>query len=413
MKLNEFFDHLDVTEASKKFPEGHYTHTPGALEVMPTQDQTMWADAGELPKKFNVTKMKISIYDEQDDEDPYSYGNGGLLVYHNAGTWKMYTDDVNRVQIADYLGIPTKDIDFSEQGMQSKEYMHFDIEDDTVSELISKGAFKLEETATEDDMSTGTVAVGKKGKTRRATGIDDNPYDHNEGEDQTALVNAALWNMKDVYQTLMAGESLSEDDMFSYGDLVQYLEQADMPDHYSKFWDLVTDAINSAGGFKGQGDEIMVDKNIAPTIKTLYQQFKAATANIKGVKEDDPTSTKLDSQEIKQKALIYMMRQHTYQKDRRQYDADNSGDADKFYTEQDIENLEAMIAHLKDGASLDPALQDELTQALRDAKVKDRTGRFALRKMDVEKQYQDQLRKYKPLEMGEDINDIIRLSGLK
>ena len=108
-----------------------------------------------------------------------------------------------------------------------------------------------------------------------------------------------------------------------------------------------------------------------------------------------------------------MMRQHEYQKDRRQYDADNSGDADKFYTEQDIENLEAMIAHLKDGESLDPALQDKLAKVLRDAKVKDRTGRFAMRKMDLEKKYQDQLRKYKPLEMGEDINDIIRLSGLK
>jgi hypothetical protein len=376
---------------------------------------------------------------------------------------------VTRVQIADYLGIPNKDIDFSEQGMQSEEYMHFDIEDDTVAQLIGKGAFKLEKTVDEaheldradkivlaklmkeyegyksmvakakdaddskmyqerlrdlvsmikhvkgemkygidtaledelsdmydavkgvkedegsldqfrnlyrksigsddaavtlrelinvinddslwsdefpqlkqfvdvspqsgskivsakkipgntvdekiqslvkaidddnwinatakhlmrsftlgeDDMSTGTVPVGKKGKTRRKTGIGDNPYDHNDGEDQTALVNAALWNMKDVYQTLMAGESLLEDDMFAYGDLVQYLEQADMPDHYSKFWDLVVDAINSAGGFKGQGDEIMVDKNIAPTIKTLYQQFKAATANIKGVTEDD------------------------------------------------------------------------------------------------------------------------------
>jgi len=139
--------------------------------------------------------------------------------------------------------------------------------------------------AEDDGMSTGTVAVGKKGKTRRATGIDDNPYDHNEGEDQTALANAALWNMKDVYQTLIAGESLSEDDMFSYGDLVQYLEQADMPNHYSKFWNLVTDAINKAGGFAGQGSELQVDKNIAPQVKTLYQQFKAATANIKGVKE--------------------------------------------------------------------------------------------------------------------------------
>jgi len=86
---------------------------------------------------------------------------------------------------------------------------------------------------------------------------------------------------------LMAGESLSEDDMFSYGDLVQYLEQADMPDQYSQFWDLVTDAINSAGGFGGQGSELAVDKNIAPQIKTLYQQFKAATAKIKGVKESN------------------------------------------------------------------------------------------------------------------------------
>jgi len=150
----------------------------------------------------------------------------------------------------------------------------------------------------EDDMSTGTVAVGKKGKTRRATGINDNPYDHNEGEDQTALVNAALWNMKDVYQTIMAGEDIAEDDMFSYGDLVQYLEQADMPDHYSKFWELVTDAINSAGGFKGQGDAIGVDKNIAPKIKTLYQQFKADTAKLKGVKEAPTKKSEQESHEL-------------------------------------------------------------------------------------------------------------------
>jgi Ca2+-binding EF-hand superfamily protein len=152
----------------------------------------------------------------------------------------------------------------------------------------------------EDEMSTGTVAVGKKGKTRRATGINDNPYDHNEGEDQTALANAALWNMKDIYQTIMLGTPVEEDDMFAYGDLVQYLEQADMPDHYSRFWDLVTDAIDSAGGFAGQGDAIEVDKKIAPKIKTLYQQFKAATANIKGVKEDENDSwTKVTNALIK------------------------------------------------------------------------------------------------------------------
>ena len=143
----------------------------------------------------------------------------------------------------------------------------------------------------EDDMSTGTVPVGKKGKTKRATGINANPYDHNEGEDQPALVNAALWNMKDIYQTIMAGEAIQEDDMFSYGDLIQYLDMTDTPgeEFYDDFIDTISTAVSKAqpGGFAGQGDAVVVDKNVAPQIKTLYQKFKAATAKIKGVKEDD------------------------------------------------------------------------------------------------------------------------------
>ena len=87
--------------------------------------------------------MNIGIYDEQDDNDPYSYGNTGLEVFHDAGTWKLYTDDVTRVQIADYLGIANKDIDFSEQGMQNEKLMHFDISDEAVAQLIDKGAFKF------------------------------------------------------------------------------------------------------------------------------------------------------------------------------------------------------------------------------------------------------------------------------
>ena len=142
-----------------------------------------------------------------------------------------------------------------------------------------------------DDMSTGTVPVGKKGKTKRATGINANPYDHNEGEDQPALVNAALWNMKDIYQTIMAGEAIQEDDMFSYGDLIQYLDMTGTPgeEFYDDFIDTVSTAVSKAqpGGFAGQGDAVVVDKNVAPQIKTLYQKFKAATAKIKGVKEDD------------------------------------------------------------------------------------------------------------------------------
>ena len=143
----------------------------------------------------------------------------------------------------------------------------------------------------EDDMSTGTVPVGKKGKTKRATGINANPYDHNEGEDQPALVNAALWNMKDIYQTIMAGEAIQEDDMFSYGDLIQYLDMTGTPgeEFYDDFIDTISTAVSKAqpGGFAGQGDAVVVDKNVAPQIKTLYQKFKAATAKIKGVKEDD------------------------------------------------------------------------------------------------------------------------------
>ena len=215
------------------------------------------------------------------DEDPRVIGE----LYAS----EKYSDDDIKKAIVDYLKSKNLDTNFYYDSKPNDYYSNEKTVDGRPfrAEVSLHWLGDMGKSVEEDDMSTGTVAVGKKGKTRRATGINDNPYDHNEGEDQTALVNAALWNMKDVYQTLIAGESLEEDDMFSYGDLVQYLEQADMPDHYSKFWDLVVDAINKAGGFKGQGDEIMVDKNIAPQIKTLYQQFKAATANIKGVKEDD------------------------------------------------------------------------------------------------------------------------------
>ena len=105
------------------------------------------------------------------------------------------------------------------------------------------------------------VATSKHEQGPVQEGTNDNPYDHNEGEDVTALVNSALWNMKDMLKTIEAGQDVEEDDMFAYGDLVQYLEQADMPDHYSKFWDLVTDAVNSAGGFKGQGFETWLSEN--------------------------------------------------------------------------------------------------------------------------------------------------------
>ena len=145
MNLNEFFDHLDEV---KKFAPGVYTHQPKGLTVMPTQDKTLWADAGELPKEFNVTQMNISIYDEEDDNDPYSYGNTGLEVFHDAGTWQMYTDDTTEQQISDYLGVK---VSFSEQGMQNEKFMHFDISDEAVAQLIDKGAFKMTKAESVDE----------------------------------------------------------------------------------------------------------------------------------------------------------------------------------------------------------------------------------------------------------------------
>jgi hypothetical protein len=453
-------DQSDIVEAPKKFAEGIYTHQVKALTVMPTQDKTLWAEAGELPKKFNVTQMNIGIYDEEDDQDPYSYGNTGLEVFHDAGTWQMYTDDQTEQQISDYLGVK---VSFSEQGMQNEKFMHFDISDEAVAQLIDKGAFKMtkavgegrlkderenmeadasdmskeefvkahgekhihiwdkvqkelkygtDETATEDDMSTGTVAVGKKGKTRRATGIDDNPYDHNEGEDQTALVNAALWNMKDVYQTIMSGEALSEDDMFSYGDLVQYLEQADMPDHYSKFWDLITDAINSAGGFGGQGSELQVDKNIAPQIKTLYQQFKAATAKIKGVKEVDEGSLDQfrnlykksigsDDAAVTLRELIQAINDDSLWSDQfpqlKQFTGVSPQSGSKVVTAKKIpgnsadEKIEALVKEIDD---------DEWVNA---------TAKHLMRSFTLGENSDTEAKD----PYSEDINDILRLSGLK
>ena len=100
------------------------------------------------------------------------------------------------------------------------------------------------------------------------------------------------------------------------------------------------------------------------------------------LEQDDPLSTKLNADEIKKKALIYMMRQHK----------NSYGDS----SPQKLKNIESMIAHLKDGAPLNPALQNILNQELHNAKVKDRTGRFAMRKMDVDRFYKDEVRQYKP-----------------
>ena len=212
----------------------------------------------------------------------------GIKQAANKQRRKMSKDAVNEMDKEDYMS-KKKQL----QRIQMDPNTH---KDEKLKKELMRRKAELDDQAKklgfkEDDMSTGTVPVGKKGKTKRATGINANPYDHNEGEDQPALVNAALWNMKDIYQTIMAGEAIQEDNMFSYGDLIQYLDMTDTPgeEFYDDFIGTISTAVSKAqpGGFAGQGDAVVVDKNVAPQIKTLYQKFKAATAKIKGVKEDD------------------------------------------------------------------------------------------------------------------------------
>lgn len=227
--------------------------------------------------------------DDQPEDKMYTaaVGERAEMLYNKLRKWLAAGNDFSE-----------EEIEALDQAASAPEFMGptSETDDQDVIDMLNSGLDTLEdiiggktESVEEDDMSTGTAGgVAGQGKKRRATGINDNPYDHNEGQDLAALVNAALWNMKDVYQTVLAGEELSEEDIFSYGDLVQYLEMEELPDTYSEFYDLVSDAIDSAsgGGEFNPGDAIAVDKNIAPKIKTLYQQFKAATAKIEGIKED-------------------------------------------------------------------------------------------------------------------------------
>ena len=309
MKLNEFFEYMDQEPVSKS-PAADKLAQFAADYGKDDMDYDDLIKAAEMLRAGKLEELGKFVYHL--DTDPRELIMSTIQEYEPHTFKKMYGDQEG------YMSLMTP------KGME------------------------------EDDMSTGTRPVGKKGKTRRATGINDNPYDHNEGEDQTALANAALWNMKDVYQTLIAGESLSEDDMFSYGDLVQYLEQADMPDQYSKFWNLVVNAINKAGGFKGQGDEIMVDKNIAPKIKTLYQQFKAATAKVKGIKE----AYQLDIADKKVLAKL----EKEYEGYKSMWTNAKDLDDKKMYQER-LRDLFSMIRQVKGEMKygIDTALQDELS----------------------------------------------------
>ena len=246
MNLNEFFDHLDEV---KKYAPGVYTHQVKALTVMPTQDKTLWADAGELPKKFNVTQMNIGIYDEEEDNDPYSYGNTGLEVFHDAGTWQMYTDDTTEQQISDYLGVK---VSFSEQGMQNEKFMHFDISDEAVAQLIDKGAFKMTKAESVDEaheMDRADKMVlaklmkeyeGYKSMVAKAKDADDSKMYQERLRDLVSMIKHVKGEMKYGIDTAL------EDELSDMYDAVKGVKEDEGSDkekwlRYAKFWKYIRD----------------------------------------------------------------------------------------------------------------------------------------------------------------------------
>jgi len=116
---------------------------------------------------------------------------------------------------------------------------------------------------------------------------DGNPYRHNGGEDQVALVNSVLWRMKDIYLTYKETGEVHEDDLFGFGLEEQWVDGIEesrgmIYQSYDKFLQYVNDAVNKAGKFKGQSDSLEVDLDLN-IMKKLFDDFKtAASKKLKG-----------------------------------------------------------------------------------------------------------------------------------
>jgi hypothetical protein len=124
--------------------------------------------------------------------------------------------------------------------------------------------------------------------TKKAMEDDDgNPYRHNGGEDQVALVNSVLWRMKDIYLTYKETGEVHEDDLFGFGLEEQWVDGIEesrgmIYQSYDKFLQYVNDAVNKAGEFKGQSDSLEVDLDLN-IMKKLFDDFKtAASKKLKG-----------------------------------------------------------------------------------------------------------------------------------
>jgi len=127
MNLNEFFHTLDL-QVNEEIPSsGTYIHTPQNLILKPDGD-SIYDDDKNNPSGVNVSKIEIGLQNDGPDEIYHFMG-----VYHDAGTWELYTDNGITRQLAEYFGVRDGDIDWSEQGEQQEDMMHFDIASDQIA----------------------------------------------------------------------------------------------------------------------------------------------------------------------------------------------------------------------------------------------------------------------------------------
>jgi hypothetical protein len=144
---------------------GNYVlQTPG-LVVTPAGD-SIWDKENNVPEKINIDRIELGITNE--DEDGNFYSN--LEVFHDAGTWEMYTDSSIPDQIAKAAGLPAGSIDFSEQGMQDEEFMHFDIDDEATA-IFAKNP-KVKANTEEGNAYANAVRQAKKDGKKKGDEID-------------------------------------------------------------------------------------------------------------------------------------------------------------------------------------------------------------------------------------------------
>ena len=143
---------------------GNYVlETPG-LVVTPAGD-SIWDKESNVPEKINIDRIELGITNDGPD-----YFSSSLEVFHDAGTWEMYTDSSIPDQIAKAAGLPAGSIDFSEQGMQDEEFMHFDIDDEATA-MFAKNP-KVKANTEEGNAYANAVRQAKKDGKKKGDEID-------------------------------------------------------------------------------------------------------------------------------------------------------------------------------------------------------------------------------------------------